>query len=206
MDIRKVLLERHPEDGDKLAGKFTDVILVFDYDPQDSLFNQDRLERLLLFFCDSSDVGHGRLFLNYPSVEPLRDFSQFGEMDFYESSVSGEVLPRHGYKRAVESREPRVRIADFRAIAGPELADIIAMNVGKIQHLVLGSKIEDTVSWARRPRLSEACCQLDLLELLRFQGKAYDEKGIVYICGTCLFFTCENWPTAVDGMCCSARS
>ena len=206
MDIRKVLLERHPEDANKLAGKITDVILVFGYDPQDSLFDQGRLERLLPFFCDSSDVGHGKLFLNYPSVESLRDFSGFGEMNFYESFVSSEVLPRHGYKRAIESREPRARITDFRAITGPELADIIAMNVGKIQHLVFGSKIEDTVSWTRRPGLSEECCQLDLLELLRFQGKSYDEEGIVYICGTCLFFACENWPAAVDGMWHSARS
>lgn len=200
IDIRKILKERNPDDGDALSGNFTDIILIFDYDPQDSLFDQGRLERLAPHFSDSSDLDRGRMFFNYPAVEALRDFGEFGERGYYESEIDCSRLLHHGYKRYVDSREPPARISDFRKITGPDLAEIIAMNVGKIQHLVDGVPIEGTVGWTRRPSLSVECLDLDLGGLLRLQGEKVAKGGCVYVCGTCLFFLCENWGSSIDGI------
>ncbi len=194
IEVEKVLGEIHPEQADVLGGGFTDIVLVFDYDPQDSDFDQARLEEMAACFNESSNLG--KLYLNYPSVEALRDFSGYGDRAFYDSAVSREDLAGHGYKRMVESRRPHPPFTDFRRISAPDLVNIIAMNVGKIQHLLGPMPIEATISWARRPNLTEESRSLDLEEFLCLQGKELD-RGRVYICGTCLFFFLENWGTVV---------
>lgn len=190
IDVRAILRELYPERAALLEGSFTDIVLVFDYDPQDSAFDQDRLEEMAGYFNESTDLG--RLYLNYPAVEALRDFSDYGDRAFYESAVRIEDLARHGYKRVVEARVPPTPFTDFKRISSPHLANIIAMNVGKIQHLVSLAPIESTVSWSRRPGLTDEYFDLDLDELLRLQGEEL-HQGRVYICGTCLLFFLEYW-------------
>ena len=190
IDIPAVLRELYPERSALLDGGFADIVLVFDYDPQDSAFDQSRLEKVMSIFNESTDLG--KLYLNYPAVEALRDFSCYGERSFYDSSVRKDELMKGGYKRVVRERVPPPRFTDFKRMSSPDLANIIAMNVGKIQHLVVPMPIEDTVSWARRPSLTEEYLQLNLEDLLHLQGEKLSQ-GSVFICGTCLFFFLEHW-------------
>lgn len=89
-----------------LDGRFTDVILVFDFDLQDNRFDADSLKRYAAAFCDSTD--RGLLFINYPSVEAYRDFDHLGDMDFLDLRIDvdgaeGDAVVS-GYKRLVAER------------------------------------------------------------------------------------------------------
>lgn len=190
IEIEAVLRELYPERATLLDGGFTDTVLVFDYDPQDGAFDQSRLEEVMSLLKESTDLG--KLFLNYPAVEALRDFSSYGERSFYDSAVRKDELAKGGYKRVVRGRVPPPQFTDFKRLSSPDLANIIAMNVGKIQHLVAPMPIEDTVSWARRPNLTDEYLELSLEDLLRLQGKELSQ-GRVFICGTCLFFFLDYW-------------
>ena len=110
------------------------------------------------------------------------------------------ALSNHGYKRVVTSRSPRPALFDFRSISVSNLARIIAMNVGKAQHLTEDREIEDTVIGARWPSLSEERMNLDLSKLLSFQGEPVEEKGRSLRLWNRLFFCCENWPRAINDM------
>lgn len=70
--------------------------------------------------------------------------------------------------------------------------DIDSIDIRKI----LKERSPDT----RRPNLSAECLDLDLGGLLRLQGEKVAKGGCVYVCGTCLFFLCENWGSSIDGI------
>lgn len=54
--------------------KYTDILLVFDFDPQDPYFDPEHIHLMQRCFCESSDMG--KLYLNYPMVEAFYHMSQ----------------------------------------------------------------------------------------------------------------------------------
>ena len=69
IDIQEFLREIHPEPEMQsiLDEHFTDILLIFDFDPQDNRYSADKLLRLLKIFKESTQMG--RLYINYPMVE-----------------------------------------------------------------------------------------------------------------------------------------
>lgn len=75
--LLSVLAEKEPDakNRKKLEDIYTDVILIFDLDPQDKRFQDPKRKALYLklveYFSDSTDQG--QLYLSYPMVEALFD-------------------------------------------------------------------------------------------------------------------------------------
>ena len=69
VDIQEFLKEIHPDPESQaiLNGNYTDILLIFDFDPQDNRYSSDKLVRLLDIFSESTQMG--RLYINYPMVE-----------------------------------------------------------------------------------------------------------------------------------------
>lgn len=86
---------------------FTDIILIFDFDPQDPSFSLGILKEMLEHFNDSSDKG--KLYINYPMIESFKDYNCFEDTDFLESTVSFDVLTqkvgkKNLYKHQVDKK------------------------------------------------------------------------------------------------------
>lgn len=96
---------------------FSDIILVFDFDPHDSQYDPKELEILLDNFSDST--GKGKLYLNYPMVESYKDIKSLNDTDFKNSTVHiDDLKKRHkrrtsNYKRIVDSNSCISKIDDI---------------------------------------------------------------------------------------------
>ena len=67
LSLLGVLKERASEEDKWLFDQdYSDVLLVFDYEPQDNRFSPARLEEMQLYFNESTD--NGKLYVNYPMV------------------------------------------------------------------------------------------------------------------------------------------
>lgn len=173
-----------------LRMRYTDVILVFDYDPQDNRFEPRRLERFTAVFNDSTDPG--ALYLNYPSVESFCDFESPFDLSYLSSDIGVSEL--RDYKRRVGTR----RLRDIDEITGPLVSVVVALNASKIQHLCEGVLPEETLVGSGDFSLAEITRDLDLAAFLGLENRHLADEGRVFVCNTCLFFVCQ-WPRAVDG-------
>ena len=178
----------------ELRRRFTDILIVFDFDPQDNRFDADLLTRLQENFCDSSDMG--QLYINYPMLEAYRDFERLGDSDFYESEASYEEICHKGtYKHRVHARKNG--IPDVGNLGGMEIAAIVAMHVSKAQHLLDEMPESDVVFFARDRRLSDCAAVFSHADMLQFELEAL-KRGSIYPMCTCLMFLAA-WPRQLDG-------
>lgn len=69
LDILQTLKEheRDPEKKKLFDRWYSDILLIFDLDPQDPAFSAYKILEMASFFVESSDMG--KLYLNYPMVE-----------------------------------------------------------------------------------------------------------------------------------------
>ena len=95
-DIQLILREMEPDTDRKamLSGSFTDIILVFDFDPHHDNPDFETVERMLKYFTDSSDMG--KLYINYPMMQSYKHFKSFPDPGYLLRIAS----PR-GYKELV---------------------------------------------------------------------------------------------------------
>lgn len=96
LDLLLVLRSREqdPERRRLLTQDYTDVLLVFDYDPQDDRFSARKLEVMMQHFDDSTD--NGKLYLNYPMLESYRHIRSLPDEGYLDRCVSLEDIA--GYK------------------------------------------------------------------------------------------------------------
>ena len=191
--LREYMGERCPEG--LRGGKFTDVVLAFDFDPQDNRLDVSALRRLQETFCDSTDMG--QLYVSYPSVESLRDFSSFGDEGFLESSVPLDVVSHaHAYKTLVSDRDNG--LGDISRIGGPKFAAIVAMHASKAQHLVYGVEPVETAYWSGGDDLSAAASEIDPLLVFDFEVGSVESRKMIYpLCTLPLFVSA--WPSFLNG-------
>lgn len=69
VDILQLLKEHESDEAKKkiFDYRYSDILLIFDLDPQDPAFTVDKILEMVSFFTESSDMG--KLYLNYPMVE-----------------------------------------------------------------------------------------------------------------------------------------
>lgn len=97
LDIIQVLKDYRFESI--LDMKYTDILLVFDFDPQDPRYSPDRLKQLQYLFSESTNQG--QLYINYPMIEASLDFDEIPDFDYIDKTVDKELLKRSGYKNKV---------------------------------------------------------------------------------------------------------
>lgn len=93
------------QDREKLEGKsakdFTDIYLVFDFDPHTGDFDADAVKKMMDHFCDSSDAG--KLYIDYPMLESFFHMpSEVLECDASENiEIQYRLSELTGYKQRV---------------------------------------------------------------------------------------------------------
>lgn len=79
------------EDRVKFSVKYTNIYLIFDFDPHHHKYDIDNLKSMLVKFKDSTNGG--KLYINYPMVESYKHLKQMPDLGFLKRTVSKlEVL------------------------------------------------------------------------------------------------------------------
>lgn len=173
LDIQQVLIERAKSEDEKtvLKQNFTDTILIFDLDPQDRRFDEERIRTMQNFFCESSDMG--KLYINYPMSESFYHMMSIPDPEYNSRRIEKDKI--RGYKSLVR-RECFQKTYDAFATSREELNIVISQNLDKAL-LICGHDVME--GWG---------C-IDHLEILKAQlENLKHEKPFVYILCTCVMY------------------
>ncbi len=174
MDILQILKEREldPQKKQIFNERYTDILLIFDFDPQDPLFSKEKIAEMMEYFVESSDVG--KLYLNYPMVEAFYHMKSIPDESYNSCCVLMSELKDHTYKQRV-NRENRNHDYSKFANSRKECNIVILQNVEKAWY-ILGNYdyIDDILP--------------DSIEILMSQLDKLHQEDTVFVLCTCVFF------------------
>lgn len=167
--------EKDPVQKRLLDGKYTDVLLVFDFEPQDHKFNARKIQEMQSYFVESTDMG--RLYINYPMVEAFYHLKSIPDPEYADRKVDLEVLLSGGYKALVGRETMKGDHRKFAASA-EEIFYIVEINRKKAWQIV-GEQEEPNYF----PEFNH---------ILAAQLEAVDSRKVCYVLSTCVSFILEN--------------
>ena len=99
IDIRLVLASLESDKGKKefLLSKYSDIYMVFDFEPQHDHKHFDTVRRMVSYFNDSTNQG--KLFINYPMMQAYKHFDRLPCPSFEFCEVS--IDQAKDYKRHI---------------------------------------------------------------------------------------------------------
>lgn len=134
IDLLQILKDRE-KDPDKLAllnRNYSDIIMIFDFDPQDPQFSPEKIRRMTGYFVESTDMG--KLYLNYPMVESFYHMKSIPDPDYDTYFTTMDVLRDKKFKFSVGQI---CRDGDYRKFAADrdECNTVIKQNLNKARML-----------------------------------------------------------------------
>lgn len=178
------------------AGHYTDVALIFDFDPQDNRFDPLLLKKLQSVYNESTELG--QLYINYPMLESYCDFRYLGDYSFLDETVELGDVKGSAYKELVASKNQSM--VNIKQLNGKTVAAILAMHISKIQYLIEGVN-KRAIVFESCKHVGSLCNQAyscDLEKVLNYECGLLNEMGEVATINTCLlFFTA--WEKHLDG-------
>ncbi len=180
MDIRQVLKSKEKDSEKKkiFDKKFTDVLLIFDLDPQDPQYDPNHIKLMQKYFSDSTDMG--KLYINYPMVESFYHLSSIPDQKYFERKAFLSELKDKKYKSRVQ-KETRGNSYNKFAKNKEEYTIVILQNLYKALFLINKKVVE----------YEDALNHLSTVDfniLLQEQLHNLEEYGFVYVVCTCIFF------------------
>lgn len=152
--------------------RFSDILLVFDLDPQDAEYSPNIIEKLLEYFNESSE--NGKLYLNYPMVEAFYHMRSIPDPDYYEYKATIAELKAKSYKTRVH-RESRNRKFEMFAADKPECDQVIIQNIKK-SNMIIHRKGTDSTEPASSG------------EIFRVQAECIKKEARLNVLCTCVFY------------------
>ena len=183
LDLLQVLKENEKDESKKkiFDERYSDILLVFDLDPQDDLFSATKIQQMLEYFKESSE--NGKLYINYPMVEAFYHMKAIPDPDFNKYEASLTELQQKSYKARVQSEN---RDHDYRKFAKDlkECNTVISQNVEKAL-LITNNSIPD--------RLLPPCD----LEILDTQVRKIQNENRLFVLCTCGFYIIDYNPNLI---------
>lgn len=78
---------------------FTNIILAFDYERQDTYFSEKKILEMQKSFSDATDMG--KLYINYPMIESYLHLKSIPDPDYSERKIPVSLKPGSKYKTLV---------------------------------------------------------------------------------------------------------
>lgn len=134
LDLKLVLKERlrDTSNQNKLSKIYSDIYLVFDFDPHYHLFSKEKIAELEAFFCDS--LNQGKLLINYPMMQSFKHLKGFDDSIFLHRKVSCDVLSN--YKHIVSTE---TTFADTKRYTIEVMLKLIWKHYEKAVFLITGN-------------------------------------------------------------------
>lgn len=192
LDIQLLLTERAKTEEERhvLMDSYTDILLIFDFDPQHPHFRNhpdesyEWFKRLLHFFSESTE--HGKLYLSYPMIEALQHVSldelQANDLkSFMQRQFTAMELKNKEYKRKSE----REGVIDFSKYGRGDLVTLALWHLQKAWYVANGeSKKEELFIDSELPE-----------NLLESEYSFYIKNKYGFVVSTSLFYLIETYPS-----------
>lgn len=183
VDILQILKEHEPDETKKkiFDYRYSDILLIFDLDPQDPAFTADKILEMVSFFVESSDMG--KLYLNYPMIEAFYHMKDIPDEAYNTYTATLEELQNRKYKERV-NRENRDHDYTKFAKTKEECTTVIKQNIDKAWLLSETERVVDGI----------AQILPDSTSLLKAQLKKMEEEQLVSVLCTCVFYIADYNP------------
>lgn len=182
-------LRAHESNEEKRAvfdQKYTDVLLIFDFDPQDDKFDINKIKKLMSYFNDSTE--NGKLYINYPMLESFYHLGKIREIcideRFKDSKFTLEELQKHQYKK--------------RAVNEGTDLDVGRMPKEMIENIMYQQACKANYILEENYEVLQDYNQEKMLMILDKQNNMLEQTGEAYVLNTCSFFVLEFYPTNVE--------
>jgi len=177
IDILQLLKERESDPIKKqiLDAHYSDILLIFDLDPQDWRFSEQKILEMAQFFVESSDMG--KLYLNYPMVEAFYHMKSIPDEEYNNYNVSLKELSEKTYKQRV-NRENRNHDYSKFAVTREECNTVIIQNIDKAWAISERERNLDDIE-----HILPESIRILKKQLLKLRA----EKSISVLC-TCIFY------------------
>ena len=183
LDTIQVLLsvEKDEKIRKMLKQKFTDIILIFDFDLQDSNFSREKIEKLKRVFNESTE--NGNLYINYPMVEAFKHLACQNDKEYLNLQVSYKDLKEGNYKKLVS----RVSFeTNYEKYSREMCLSVWGLNIVKTNYIMFQNK--------KLPENEEEYFKINLGEVLNYQCELLEKLGCFFVLCTCIFFFVDNRP------------
>lgn len=161
-----------------LSKKYTDIFLIFDFEPQDNNFNKDTVRKMLLFFNDSTN--NGKLFINYPMMQSYKDIQNMPDYSFLEKRVAKDEFKT--YKYLVGNRSNYTNLNLYTNVV---LISLVTHHLIKANYILNGKPI--MMNYSDYDKLN----YLDLFDIQCDNLKS----GFIYVINTSIFLIVDYNPT-----------
>ena len=177
LDLLQVMKEHEPDETKKriFDRHFSDIILIFDLDPQDPLFSPEKIIKMASFFNESSD--HGKLYLNYPMVESFYHMKRIPDPDYDSYVVSLDELKERTFKTRVK-QVCRIPYKNF-AVSRQECNTIIEQNLQKARNMIKSPDLDHSP---------------DTIHILEAQLLSLEKYRLFSVLCTCIFYITDYNP------------
>ena len=181
LDLLQVLKENEKDASKKhiFDERYSDILLIFDLDPQDTEFSSEKIHRMLEYFNESEN---GMLYINYPMVESYYHMKSLPDPEYQIRTVSLDDLERKEYKTRVRD-ECLCNFRDF-AQSKEECNIVIRQNLEKALRIT--------------GKMADENLFLPLsLDILSVQDSKMKEDRILYVLCTCVFYIVDFNPKLI---------
>jgi len=163
------------------AQDFSDILLVFDYDPHDSSYSHEKIKILLQHFSETSDKG--KLYINYPMIESFHHITSLSDSEFNNRKEKLQNLKlRYGkstlYKKIVRDSTFISKISDLSL---DEMNMLIKMHDEKLKKILANCGPKDFSEEDR------------YLELCDIQSDELDENEEMWVINTSVLYMLEEY-------------
>ena len=179
IDLLQLLKEKESDEQRKqiFDERYSDILLIFDLDPQDPLYNREKISEMLEYFNESSDMG--KLYINYPMIEAFYHMKDIPDDDYHSYAVSMDELKEKNYKKRVNLENRNHDYTKF-AINRAECNIVIKQNIEKANMLI--------------GKQSDRDAHNDDLKVLSRQLIELERNKRIYILCTCAFYIADYNP------------
>lgn len=183
VDILQILKEHESDETKKniFDYRYSDILLIFDLDPQDPTFTADKILEMVSFFVESSDMG--KLYLNYPMVESFYHMKDIPDAAYDSYTATLEELRNRKYKERV-NRENRNHNYSKFATTKEECSTVIQQNIDKAWLLSETERVVDGITQILP----------DASAVLKAQLRKMEEDQLISILCTCVFYIADYNP------------
>lgn len=151
---------------------YSDIILIFDFDPPDNLFTSNKTIEILKYFNESSDMG--KLYINYPMVESFYHMNSIPDPLFQTYIVKYDEIKK--YKSTVNKICP-----DYKKISKTkyETNIVIKSNLDKSKKIINDNLYDD-------------------IKLLTKQCEHLNDESKIFVVSTCCFYILDYNPKLIE--------
>lgn len=173
IDIKLILasLEKNKQKKELFYENYTDVFMIFDFDPHHDYPHFDTIKRMIKYFDDSTNQG--KLFLNYPMMQSYKHFDKLPCPEFEFLNVSLKEIKE--YKKVVGE------ISNFTDLDKYDYITYYSIAVHQIK------KANKIINGKYEMPLETEYMSFDLCKIYDFELQEFVEKQKVWVLNTCIF-------------------